>query len=319
MKTFLQKKIFFIFFLTGTIFSSSAEKKSAVIEIDSSKIPAIETPDFSKDLVFHQFLEDADFNAKSSSRQKISESEDSSVLFTFYKIHVPAGMDFLWLSSRLSPVYKDTIATLNSFSSAKEQIEGKDIIAPTFNGLFIPQNPKNEWEKLLHKKYLTEGKIDSARTFKIDGKLFYFFEGERFDKTTAFFFLDTNMFSPLKSHVLTSDYGYRVSPISGKWKFHAGIDLAAPEGNEVYACKSGTVKQTGFSRIYGNYVILQHYNGMTSLYAHLSKILVEENQKINGGALIAKVGSTGASTGPHLHFELSENGKSTDPAKVLDF
>ncbi len=310
LKTLI-KKFLFTFFIFSGFFYIHAQTPQQIINVDSSKLAFVQNPDFSKDLVFRQFLEDADFNAKIKSAK--------TVLFTFYKIHVPKNMDFIWLSSRLSPVYKDTIATLNSFSSAKQKIEDTDIIAPSFNGLFIPQNPQNAWEELLYKKYSTEGKIQSALIFKIDGKVFYFLKDERFDSTLALFFLDTNMFCPLKEIVLTSSYGYRISPISGKWKFHSGIDLACPQGSDVYACKSATVKETAFNSIYGNYIVLQHYNGMTSLYAHLSKILVKNGEKIQGGQLIAKSGTTGASTGPHLHFELKENGKSTDPAKVLDF
>lgn len=314
----INKKRFFSFFLfIFGIFYIHAQETMQInnavqtINVDSSKIPFVQNPDFSKDLVFRQFLEDADFNAKIKN--------DKTILFTFYKIHVPKNMDFIWLSSRLSPVYKDTIATLNSFSSAKQQIEDTVIIAPSFNGLFIPQKPQNAWEELLYKKYSTQGKIQSSQIFKIDGKVFYFLKDERFDSTSALFFLDTNMYSPLKEHILTSNYGYRISPISGKWKFHSGIDLACPQGSEVYACKTATVKETAFNSIYGNYIVLQHYNGMTSLYAHLSKILVKKEDKVNGGQLIAKSGTTGASTGPHLHFELKENGKTTDPAKVFDF
>ncbi len=306
-----KKRFLCLFLFIFAFFCSHAQQGQQIINVDTSKLPFVQNPDFSKDLVFRQFLEDADFNAKIQT--------DKSLLFTFYKIHVPENMDFIWLSSRLSPVYKDTISTLNSFSSAKQKIEDTTIIASTFNGLFIPEKPQNAWEELLFKKYSGEGKIQSAKIFKIDGKVFYFLKNERFDSTLALFFLDTNMFSPLKEGVLTSSYGYRISPVSGKWKFHSGIDLACPLGSDVYACKSATVKETAFNSIYGNYIVLQHYNGMTSLYAHLSKILVSKAEKVNGGQLIAKSGTTGASTGPHLHFELKENGKSTDPSKVFDF
>ena len=122
---------------------------------------------------------------------------------------------------------------------------------------------------------------------------------------------------PLSKKIVTSGFGYRVSPITGKWKFHAGIDLAAPEGTEVYACKQGKVKTAAYSDIYGNYIVLSHNNSTTSLYAHLSQILVQKNESVATGQKIGLTGTTGASTGPHLHFEVRENGTPMDPSKMI--
>lgn len=313
------KKFFFLpallFFLNFYAFSNEEQLSTEIFEINSEKLPFIKVPDASKDLIFRQFLEEAVFNSKYSVSTKTSSQNQ---VFSFYRILVPQNMDFIWLSSRLSPVYKDTLATLNRFSSADSRISGKIILAPTFNGIFIPENPDSAWEQLLFKKYMTEEKIKTAKIFKIDEKIFYFLN-ERFDPTTALFFLDTKLVSPLSTNVLTSSFGYRVSPISGKWKFHSGIDLAAPLKSSVFACCSGEVSQSGFNSTYGNFVILQHYNNLTSVYAHLSEILVKKGQKVKTGELIAKSGSTGASTGPHLHFELRKDGSPTDPGKIINF
>jgi murein DD-endopeptidase MepM/ murein hydrolase activator NlpD len=100
---------------------------------------------------------------------------------------------------------------------------------------------------------------------------------------------------------------------------HRGVDLAAPEGAEVFAVKSGIVTDIGEDPILGKYVILSHENNWVSFYGHLSSI--EPNTSIRAevqsGSLIARVGSTGQSTGPHLHFELRQNGQSRDPARLL--
>jgi murein DD-endopeptidase MepM/ murein hydrolase activator NlpD len=98
---------------------------------------------------------------------------------------------------------------------------------------------------------------------------------------------------------------------------HGGIDLAAPEGTEVYAAKSGTVLELGEDPILGNYVIISHENNMVSLYGHLSSISASLNEDVPSGAVIAKVGTTGQSTGPHLHFELRQNGQRRDPSRLL--
>jgi len=97
--------------------------------------------------------------------------------------------------------------------------------------------------------------------------------------------------------------------------------MAVPEGSNVFACKSGTVKGLGESSVYGKWLQIDHGRGMTSFYAHLSSI--QENAKkgalVRAGELIAKSGSTGQVTGPHLHFEIWLNGKSVDPAAYGNF
>jgi murein DD-endopeptidase MepM/ murein hydrolase activator NlpD len=307
-----------VFLFFSSLFLSAMENEC--IKVESSKLPYIKYPD-SKDLVFRQFQEDADYNAQVFPDYKTFDKKgnEKRLILSFYKVHIPDNMDFLWLSSRLSPVFKDTSATLNRLSSADTVIAGKDLLICSFSGLFIPENAESAWEQLILKEHLTDGSLKSARLFDIDGKKFYFLERDRFDSTTSLFFLDTKMLCPLKSRVLTSNFGYRISPISGKWKFHSGIDLAAPEGTSVFACRAGQVSQTGYNATYGNFIILLHYNGMTSVYAHLSKISVEKGAKINGGTEIGKVGTTGASTGPHLHFELRKNGNPEDPGKMINF
>ena len=302
---------------------------SQEIIVDSSKLPLISFPEQSdsndlkkqKDLLFRQFTEEADYNTKIFPDHKSYDKNGNpkNLYLTFYKVKPQKDMDFIWLASRLSPVTRETTSTLNRLPSADTDISDKILLVSTFSGLFIPEKPQSAWEQLLHKQYITDGNLEKARVFIIDGEKFYFLERMRFDSTISLFFLDTNMVSPLKSSILTSDYGYRISPISGKWKFHSGIDLAAPEGTQVFACKAGEITRTGFNTTYGNFIIIRHYNGLTSVYAHLSKILVTKGEKINGGTLIGLVGTTGASTGPHLHFELRKNGSTTNPGKLMNF
>ncbi|AFY68623.1 Peptidase M23 [Thalassoporum mexicanum PCC 7367] len=116
---------------------------------------------------------------------------------------------------------------------------------------------------------------------------------------------------------ISSTYGYRVHPILGYEKFHAGIDFAADYGTLIYAADSGTVIFAGWYGGYGNAVVVSHGNGITTLYAHTEEIYVKEGQAVQKGQPIAAVGSTGYSTGPHLHFEVRANGEPTDPAAFL--
>lgn len=117
-----------------------------------------------------------------------------------------------------------------------------------------------------------------------------------------------------RQHV-TSGYGYRTVPYSG---FHGGVDIGMPLGTSICAVKDGTVKTAEYSTIgYGYYVVLDHGNGMETLYAHCSQLLVTVGQTVKQGDVIAKVGSTGNSTGPHCHFEVRINGEKVDPTAYL--
>lgn len=119
--------------------------------------------------------------------------------------------------------------------------------------------------------------------------------------------------SPLDSAYISSHYGYRTNPVSGKYKLHSGLDLACGEGSSIYAVLGGTVTTSEYSNSYGNYIIIDHENGYQTLYAHCSKLLKSKGDTVKRGDVIALVGSTGNSTGPHLHIEVRENGERLDP------
>lgn len=216
----------------------------------------------------------------------------------------------------------DTFITVNAIGGINDAIAGTELVLPTVTGLFIPLEPKNSIEILLAKQY--SERILSApegfyTVYKIKNRDYYFLPGERFSPAERAFFLDATLRLPLDHSVLTSSFGMRVSPINGKWKMHSGIDMAAPVGSKVYACKAGTVTFTGYNDTYGNYIIIKHDGGLTSLYAHLSQILVKKDDLVPTGYTIGKVGVTGATTGPHLHFELRVNGSAQDPQKYIDY
>ncbi|WP_264324371.1 murein hydrolase activator EnvC family protein [Romeriopsis navalis] len=116
---------------------------------------------------------------------------------------------------------------------------------------------------------------------------------------------------------LSSEFGYRMHPILGYAKFHAGLDFAADYGEVIRSAAPGYVIFAGWYGGYGNTVIVDHGNGVTTLYAHADGLYVEEGQQVQRGEPIALVGSTGLSTGPHLHFELRSNGEPVDPLPYM--
>lgn len=112
---------------------------------------------------------------------------------------------------------------------------------------------------------------------------------------------------------ITSDFGSRLDPINGQHRNHHGIDIAAPRGTPIGAAAAGTIVFAGRRGGYGNTVIIEQVDGRQSLYAHADQLLVNVGDTVNAGQTIATVGSTGRSTGPHLHFEVRENGQPIDP------
>ena len=119
------------------------------------------------------------------------------------------------------------------------------------------------------------------------------------------------------SGTITSPFGYRPNPFGGGMEFHQGLDIAAPMGTTVTAAAGGTVISAGWYGGYGNYILIDHGGGMATGYGHLSQVFVSAGQQIQKGQAIGAVGSTGMSTGPHLHFEVRIGGKPVDPAAYL--
>ncbi len=123
---------------------------------------------------------------------------------------------------------------------------------------------------------------------------------------------------PVKKGRVSSEFGYRVSPITGKYGLHDGVDLAAPMGTEIHAALDGTVIASVEDEEIGYYIKIDHGNGVVTAYGHCSKLIAKEDEKVKKGDVIALVGSTGRSTGPHTHFEVRVDGTKINPAWVVD-
>ena len=122
---------------------------------------------------------------------------------------------------------------------------------------------------------------------------------------------------PLERATLTSDYGMRTHPVLGGRRSHKGIDLAAPSGTPVYASADGVVGKAEWFSSYGNYIQIEHGGEMETRYAHLSGYAVAAGEQVRKGQLIGYVGTTGRSTGPHLHYEVRVAGEAVDPTPYM--
>ncbi len=283
--------IFLLLFVQRLLFAQSTTHYPKVNSLESKKA----------NVIFRQFLDDVSNNYKAMAAGLPFQT-------AFYCYEVQNDETLFTLSSRCSlPI--ETIALINHIPSADTSLQGKILILPTCAGLYIAAQPSNFIETLLFTRF--EGSL--AELISCAGESFFFLPNERLSGTERLYFLDSRLKSPLQQSVLTSAFGERISPITGKEKFHKGIDLAAAEGSPVYACLSGKVSFCGYDAIYGNYVILTHDNNLQSLYAHLQSATVKENMTVASGSVIGFVGLTGLTTGPHLHFEVHQNGVPLNP------
>ncbi len=292
-----QKKISF-FFLLLLCFSTA-------IYSQSRQFPQI-TDLSSRNVVFKQYIQQVE-----SSYKEIAQVRSPTLHMYEYK--AKQGDTLIRLAARCNLPY-ETLATLNRITSTDMHIVGKTLLLPTAPGLFVAKKPQTEFEYALSRRTLDFSKYTC---YILNDSEFYFMLGERLSRTERAFFLDTGMSLPLANGILTSGYGLRESPISGNMSFHEGIDLAAPAGTPVLAAKSGAVRRVGVDYIYGNYIVITHENGTDSFYAHLESIIVKEEEPVARGQTIGFVGSTGLSTGPHVHFELRVKGESINPNSIF--
>lgn len=128
--------------------------------------------------------------------------------------------------------------------------------------------------------------------------------------------LSQKMVRPLKGRI-TSEFGTRIHPISGDLRFHAGVDIAAESGTNIYSAFDGVVAESSYDQWNGNYLKIKHDNDIMTVYCHCESLNVKKGQHIRAGEIVATVGSTGSSTGPHLHFELRIDNISYNPEKAL--
>jgi len=210
---------------------------------------------------------------------------------------------------------------MDKLSQEKEQIKIKQQEQVDSQKEFVDEKNKYEtqMQELNSLQNEQQKKYDDLNAYKTDlqnqiDKLFIDIENK--GNTDPNISKGEGFLTPAGGYI-SSYYGPRIHPITGANGFHTGVDFAAANKSDILASKSGTVVFSGQQSGYGNIVILDHGGGIQTFYAHCSSISVSNGETVSRGQTIAKVGSTGNSTGPHLHFEVRVNGKHTDPMNYL--
>lgn len=264
------------------------------------------------DLVFKQVQ---DSIAQGYRAEKLADAFPD-LFFCVWK--ASGGEDLYAVAARLALPY-ETLATLNGIGRLRTLTAGEELVIPSLAGVFVPERPRNDIDLLLAARLEEKAKDEIHVTVDTGtGRAgFIFYPGSRFFATERSFFLNVGLRMPLSRSVLTSGFGFRKSPIDGHDRMHEGVDLAAPQGTEVLAAREGTVTYVGTDPVLGLHLIISHEGGLQTIYGHLSSVAVVLNQTVRSGTIIGAVGSTGQSTGPHLHFEIRLSGSARDPSSFL--
>jgi murein DD-endopeptidase MepM/ murein hydrolase activator NlpD len=274
-----------------------------------------------QDTGFRQYLQDVETSRRRlfSREQTGGTLEDIAEALTIYQYAPLAGDDIFAVAARCNIPYA-AIATLNGLTNPAEMENTGLLLLPSAPGLFIPQEPVSDLERL-SAAARDSGREGAAVPLIINmggqKREIFFYPGADFSPTERNFFLHRGFRFPLRNFRLTSPYGIRRNPVTGRVRLHEGMDLAAPAGTSVFAAGDGVVTEIGEDPVYGRYIIIKHRDNWASLYGHLEKIETALRSEVRSGILIGRVGSTGQSTGPHLHFELRRYGQARDPGKYL--
>ena len=245
---------------------------------------------------------------------------DSDLYYIVYRIKKGDMIGFL---AESFGVTQDTIISVNSIKQSRLLQIGQYLKIPNMPGILYTVRKNGEsaksiadYYKVSAEKCAAVNKIGLTDSLKAGTSLFI--PDAELDWVTRQEINGDLFIKPLKSRFYFSSlFGWRSSPFTGQRSYHSGIDMAAVTGTPVYAALAGKVSTVCYDdRIYGNYVIVTHHSGYKTLYGHLSKISVKKGQNVTTASILGQVGSTGLSTGPHLHFTVYKNGVAVNPANL---
>ena len=214
---------------------------------------------------------------------------------------------------------QDTIISANGLQSASSIRPGVQLRIPNMDGIshkvrsgenlsYLAKTYAIDITRIVDANDLASGTISAGQSL--------FIPNARLSSASLRNFYGERFVWPARGRI-SSPFGYRANPFTGLRTYHSAIDIVISPGTKVKATAEGSVADTGYNSVFGNYIILKHASGYQSLYAHLSSIGVKEGSSVAQGAMIGLSGNTGQSTGPHLHFSIFKNGQALDPTKYV--
>ena len=251
-------------------------------------------------------------------------SVDSSIIVqavTYQNYKVKSGDTISGITKKFGLSNISTLIAVNDISNVRQLAAGQKLKIPSMDGIVYTVQKGDSINSIVGKynvkmEALLDANELSSEELAVGQVLFI--PGAALDRKTLQNAMGELFILPISaSFRWSSPYGWRSDPFTGVRSFHTGTDMACPQGTPILASQSGRVSAVSSNRVYGNYVIIDHGNGYQTLYAHMYKAFVKKGAWVSQGTRIGLVGSTGYSTGPHLHFMVYKNGTRIDPMTIL--
>lgn len=269
-------------------------------------------------------IESADAAADAEIEADAAENTNENLEITYQTYRVKSG-DMIGFIADAFDVTQDTIISVNNIKQSRLIQPGQYLKIPSMPGIIYTVKKNGETPDTIAQKYKVNAeKVATVNYLNTDSELkagtSLFVPDAELDWATRQEINGDLFKKPLHARYwLSSNYGWRNSPFNaGARTFHGGIDMAVSAGTPIYAALDGTVTAVGYNATYGNYVIITHHSGYKTLYGHMKSTACRKGNFVYTNTVIGYVGSTGMSTGPHLHFTVYKNGKTINPLTVLN-
>jgi murein DD-endopeptidase MepM/ murein hydrolase activator NlpD len=256
----------------------------------------------------------------SKNRLLKKERPASYMVPDIYSYTLKEGED-IWTLIAKTSLTIDAIATLNRIDFIGMLRQDVTVFLPDTIGIFFDaerQAEQNNTLMLAEKYAISEGDILKVTDPQDQNRTFLFLPEVQLSFLERTYLTGVVFYSPLMG-IETSKFGKRADPLINEEAFHSGIDITSEEGKKVHAARWGRIVYAGTSDGYGNLVVIEHELGYYTLYGHLQEILVEIDDNVDSGQIIGRVGATGRTTGPHLHFEIHREEGSLNPENIPYF
>ncbi len=238
-----------------------------------------------------------------------------------YKTHTVVKGDMIGGIAKENSLNQDTLISINDIKNSRLLRIGQTLRIPNQDGILYTVKARDTNIAIAEKfsinldAILAVNETPEKHLYKADEVIFL--PGARLSATVVQEINGDLFLWPVRGGRLTSYYGYRNDPFTGRRQFHNGLDIASPPGTPIRAAMAGRVSASGYDAISGNYVILTHHSGYRSFYGHMQTVRVKTGQQVALGARIGDVGSTGYSTGSHVHFSVYKYGRTVNPLFLL--
>jgi len=315
-KTFLRLFLIacIIFSFTGTRFLpaaiNGASSKSTPVETGNEGIGGVIFPESIR------VPPEVDFEIMG-----MPEPEEYSLphMLTFNSYVIEQG-DMIGYIAIRTGLNEDTLISVNDIKNTRLLQIGQVIKIPNQDGIYYAVQQGDTLESLAEKYSTTVSHISFVNEL-FSGALrpndMLFIPGAKMEFINRQEINGDLFIWPVDSRRITSSYGYRIDPFSRTRQFHTGLDIGAVMGSPIRAGMAGRVSHVGYDDSYGNHVVITHHSGYRTLYAHMSLVRVKAGAYVETGERIGDVGSSGRSTGPHLHFTVYKNGVTVNPRSLM--